>query len=61
MTAENFRKDFEVNVNSAFVATREAFQRHAAGTARLDHQHFFDQRPARARLHVGLWRGRRRR
>jgi len=26
MTPENFRKDFEVNVNSAFVATREAFK-----------------------------------
>jgi NAD(P)-dependent dehydrogenase (short-subunit alcohol dehydrogenase family) len=26
MTAESFRKDFEVNVNSAFVATREAFK-----------------------------------
>ncbi|MBM4233260.1 MAG: SDR family oxidoreductase [Gammaproteobacteria bacterium] len=26
MTPESFRKDFEVNVNSAFVATREAFK-----------------------------------
>lgn len=26
MSAESFRKDFEVNVNSAFVATREAFK-----------------------------------
>ena len=26
MTPESFRKDFEVNVNSAFVATREAFR-----------------------------------